>query len=202
MFGVRTGTLLCCILLAVPLGGCLVENDQVLIDKPAAADRRLAGVWALESDGGAQLLLLSADEKSGEKLAATFVIAPKDEPPVTSRATVTFAEIGSRQYFEVSWRAGEWLPLDPPVRRTFGTYELSGAAGAEILKVCLADAESFSAPLKSGALSGFSGTGSEYERRVVISSSGPALRAYLEKNHFKCSVSSTFRRLAGPPQSR
>ena len=31
----------------------------------------------------------------------------------------------------IVWDRGEWVPLDPPVRQAIGTYEISGAAGAE-----------------------------------------------------------------------
>lgn len=200
MFAIRTVPLLCA-LLGPLLAGCIVENDRSIVDTAAPADKRLAGVWALEADGGAQLLMLRAGDEEDAPLQATYVVAPNDEPAHTSRAEVSLTAIGGRPYFEVNWKLGEWLPLDPPVRRTFGTYELSGG-GAEILKICLADAESFEAPIKSGALSGFSGRGDAYERRVVLAGDTAALRAYLETNHFECSVSATFRRLTGPEQSR
>ena len=115
-----------------------------------------------------------------------------------SRATVRVSEIGGRGYFEANWRVAEWLPVDPPVRRTFGTYELSG----DTLKLCFADPESFTPALKSGTLAGFSGIGDAYERRMVVASDSATLRAYLAKNHFKCTVARTFRRLEGPAQPK
>lgn len=202
MFAIRTGALSIATALALLTGGCIVEIEHSIIDKPAATDERLPGAWALEADGGAQVLVLHARDGEREQLEATFIIAPKDEPPAISRAFVKFTSIGGRPYFEVQWRTGEWLPLDPPVRASFGTYELTGTPGAEILKLCLADTESFEAPIENGTLKGFSGKGESYERRVVLASDGPSLRAYLAKNHFKCSVSATFRRLSGPEQSR
>ena len=202
MFAIRTGPTLSCMLLGLLAAGCVVENEHSIIDKPAPPDKRIVGVWALEADGGAQVLMLREDGEANAPLQSTYVIVPNDEPPATSRADVAFTMIGGRSYFEANWKIGEWLPLDPPVRRTFGTYELSGGRGAETLKLCLADAESFETPVKTGALSGFSGSGDSYERRVVLAADTAALRAYLAKNHFECSVSATFRRLTGPEQSR
>ncbi|MCC6946671.1 MAG: hypothetical protein IT539_02800 [Bradyrhizobiaceae bacterium] len=202
MFVVRTRHLMLLAVIALSAAGCIVEIEHSIIEKPEAPDPRLAGVWALEADGGAQVLVLYRKEGEENQLQATFVIAAKDEVPSASRAAVRFAAIGSRPYFEADWRAGEWLPFDVPVRRAFGTYEISGAADAETLKICFGDPESFEAPLKSGALAGFSGRGETYQRRVVISSDGAALRAYLAKNHFKCTVSATYRRVTGPAQSK
>lgn len=201
MFAIRTGPLLAGALLGLLVAGCIVENDHSIVDKPAPLDKRLVGVWALEADGGAQVLMLREGGEDDAPLQATYVIVPNDDQPHTSRAGIAFTTIGGRSYFEASWKIGEWLPLDPPVRRTFGIYELSGS-GAEILKLCLADAESFEAPVTGGTLAGFSGRGDAYERRVVLAGDTSALRAYLEKNHFECSVSATFRRLTGPEQPR
>lgn len=193
-----TGTLFLILTIGLLTAGCLVENEHSIIEKPGAPDKRLEGVWALEADGSAQVLVLRAREDETDRLHATFVIANRDDPAMTSRATVRVTEIGGRAYFETTWRVGEWLPVDPPVRRAFGTYELSDNA----LKLCLADPESFTPALKSGALAGFSGIGDAYERRTVVASDSAALRAYLEKNHFKCTVARTFRRLEGPDQPR
>lgn len=187
--------------LASLAGGCIVEIEHSIIDKPVLPDERLAGVWALEASGNAQVLTLYRDDDNPEDLRATFVIVDKrDVQP--SRATLRFTSIGERAYFEARWNVGEWIPLNPPVRNSFGTYTISGAAGAETLQVCMADTESFEAPLKSGALKGFSGGGKNYERRVVVSSEGAELRDYLAKNHFTCRASSTFRRVSGPSQSK
>lgn len=193
----RTGTLFLILTMGFLAAGCLVENEHSIIDKAGTPDKRLAGVWALEADGGAQVLVLRAREDEADRLHATFVIADRD-PAMTSRATVRVSEIGGRGYFEATWRVGEWLPVDPPVRRTFGTYELSG----DTLKLCFADPESLTPALKSGALAGFSGIGDAYERRTVVASDSTALRAWLAKNHFKCTVARTFRRLEGPDQPR
>lgn len=198
MFAVRTRTLVLLAAIALPAGGCIVENEHTIIEKAEAPDPRLAGVWALEADGSAQVLVLHQKEGEDNQLQATFVIVAKDEVPPTSRATVQFTSIGDRPYFEANWQTGEWLPLDPPVRRAFGTYEISD----DTLKICFGDPESFEAPLKNGALQGFSGRGDSYQRRVVIASEGAALRAYLAKNHFKCTVTATYHRLTGPTQSR
>jgi hypothetical protein len=192
------GKLAIAIALAVCTAGCLVENEHSIVDKPAAPDKRLVGVWALESDGGAQILVLYARDEEPDRLVSSFVIAPRDDAAMTSRAAVRFTEIGGRSYFEATWRTGEWLPVDPPVRRTFGTYELSG----DTLKLCLADPETFTPVLKSGALAGFSGIGDSYERRTVVSNDTASLRSYLAKNHFNCTVARTFRRLEGPVQQR
>jgi hypothetical protein len=202
MFARRTIYLALIAALGVTAAGCMVENEYSIVDKPVPADKRLAGAWALEADGGAQVLVLNIGEDNPNAMQASFVIAPKDEPAMTSRATVFFTTIGDRAYFEADWRPGEWLPLDPPVRRAFGTYELTGGPGSEILKVCFADPKSFEAPIKSGALAGFSGKGDDYQRRTVLASDTAATRAFLAKNHFQCSVSSNFRRLTGPAQSR
>jgi hypothetical protein len=202
MFALRTACLVLAAAAALAASGCMVENEESIVHKPAPADSRLAGAWALEADGSAQVLVLSIGENNPNAMLASFVIAPKDEPAMTSRASITFTTIGNRPYFEASWKAGEWLPLDPPVRRAFGTYELSGSAGAELLKVCFADPQSFEAPIQSGALRGFSGRGDDYERRTILASDTAATRAYLANNHFQCRVSSTFRRLTGPAQSK
>lgn len=201
MFAIRTGRLLGCSLLGLLVAGCIVENDHSIVDESAPLDKRLVGAWALEADGGAQVLILREGGEDNAPFQATYVIVPNDEPPHTSRADIAFTAIGGRSYFEAAWKVGEWLPLDPPVRRTFGTYELSGS-GADILKLCLADTESFEAPVESGALAGFSGRGDSYERRTLLAGDTAALRSYLENNHFECSVSATFRRLTGPEQSR
>jgi len=194
----RTGTLFLILTIGLLTAGCLVENEHSIIDKAGTPDKRLAGVWALEADGSAQVLVLRARENETDRLQASFVIADRDDPAMTSRATVRVSEIGGRHYFEANWRVGEWLPVDPPVRRTFGTYELSG----DTLKLCFADPESFTPALKSGALAGFSGIGDAYERRTVVASDTASLRAYLAKNHFNCTVARTFRRLEGPAQSK
>lgn len=190
--------LLVIVTLALITAGCLVENEHSIIEKPVAPDKRLSGVWALEVDGGAQVLVLHARDEEPDGLLSSFVIAPRDEAAMTSRATIRFTEIGGRQYFEANWRVGEWLPVDPPVRRTFGTYELSG----DTLTLCLADPEAFTPVLKSGALTGFSGIGDSYERRTIVANDTASLRAYLAKNHFKCTVARTFRRLEGPAQPK
>jgi hypothetical protein len=202
MIAVRGGTLALSFAFALALGGCIAETEHSIIETPAPPDKRLVGVWALEADGGVQVLVLHQREDEPDRLQAAFVIVNDGEVPPASRAVVRFAQIGGRTYFEARWRPGEWLPLDPPVRQAIGTYEFSGGTGAEILKVCFADPESFAAPLKSGVLKGFSGKGDAYERRVVISSEGAELRAYLAKNHSRCAVSSTFRRISGPAQAR
>lgn len=202
MFARRTTYLALIAALGVTAAGCMVENEESIVDKPVPADKRLAGAWALEADGSAQVLVLNIGEDNPNAMQASFVIAPKDEPAMTSRASITFTTIGDRRYFEASWKAGEWLPLDPPVRRAFGTYELSGSAGAELLKVCFADPQSFEAPIQSGTLKGFSGRGDDYERRTILASDTGTTRAYLAKNHFQCRVTSTFRRLSGPAQPK
>jgi hypothetical protein len=202
MVAVRAGALACIFTFALALGGCIVETEHSIIETPASPDKRLVGVWALEADGGAQVLVLYQKEEEPDRLHATFVIVNDGEVPPASRAAVKFSQIGGRAYFEARWRPGDWLPLDPPVRQAIGTYEISGSAGAETLKLCFADPESFAAPLKSGALKGFSGKGDNYERRVVISSEAEELRAYLAKNHFKCATSATYRRVTGPAQSK
>jgi len=183
---------------ALATAGCLVENEHSIVDKAAAPDKRLAGVWALEADGGAQILVLYGRDEETDRLHASFVIAPRDEAAMTSRSTIRFTEIGGRPYFEANWRVGEWLPVDPPVRRTFGTYELSG----DLLKLCLADPEAFTPILKSGGLTGFTGIGDSYERRTVLANDTASLRAYLAKNHFQCTVTRTFRRVEGPAQPK
>jgi hypothetical protein len=203
MFAARAIALPLVLTLGFLAAGCIVENEHSIIDRPAAVDARLAGVWALESSGNAQLLALQPREEGEHRLQAIFVIVGgKDEPVMTSRAVVTFLSITGRSYFEASWKAGEWLPLDPPVRRSFGTYELAGAAGAETLRVCFADPASFEGPIKGGALAGYSGAGRDYERRTVLAADGAALRAYLAKNEFKCPTPSVYRRLTGPAQPR
>lgn len=201
MVAVRASALAVSLTLALALAGCIVETEHSIIETPAPPDKRLVGVWALEADGGAQVLVLHHEDERPNELQATLVMVDKEEAQ-QSRSTVRFSEIGGRIYFEARWRPGEWLPLDPPVRQAIGTYEISGAAGAETLKICFADPESLEAPLKSGALKGFSGKGDSYERRVVISSEGTALRVYLAKNHFKCTTSATYRRITGPEQSK
>jgi hypothetical protein len=183
---------------ALATAGCLVENEHSIIEKPTTPDKRLAGVWALEADGGAQVLVLYARDEETDRLHATFVIVPRDDAAMSSRSTIRFTEIGGRQYFEANWRVGEWLPLDPPVRRTFGTHELIG----DTLKLCLADPEAFTPILKSGALTGFSGIGDSYERRTIVANDTASLRAYLAKNHFQCTVTRTFRRVEGPAQPK
>jgi hypothetical protein len=184
--------------LALCAAGCLVENEHSVIDKPAAPDKRLIGVWAMEADGGAQVLVLHTRDEEPDRLASSFMIAPPGETVMTSRAAIRFTEIGGRAYFEADWRTGEWLPLDPPVRRTFGTYELT----ADTLKLCLADPDSFSPVIKSGGLAGFTGIGDAYERRTVVANDTASLRAYLAKNHFNCTVARTFRRVEGPAQPK
>ncbi len=188
------------VILALSLGaaGCLVENEHSIIDKPATPDKRLIGVWAMEADGGAQVLVLHARDEEPGTLASSFVIAPPGETAMASRAAIRFTEIGGRQYFEANWRVGEWLPLDPPVRRTFGTYELGG----DTLKLCLADPDSFSPVIKSGALAGFTGIGDAYERRTVVADDTASLRTYLAKHHFQCAVGRAFRRVEGPAQPK
>lgn len=198
MIAGRTARLFAVLTLALATAGCLVENEHSIIEKPAAPDKRLVGVWALESDGSAQVLVLRSRDEDPDRLQSSFVIADRDDAPMASRAAVRFTEIGGRQYFEANWRVGEWLPVDPPVRRTFGTYELSG----DTLTLCLADPEAFTPVLKSGALTGFSGIGDSYERRTIVANDTPSLRAYLAKNHFKCTVARTFRRLEGPAQPK
>jgi hypothetical protein len=184
-------------------GGCIAENEYSIVDEPAAPDPRLAGVWALESGGAAQVLVIRRPDEQSPELSARFVlIGTGSEPPEASRATVKFTSIGGRSYFEAEWPPGEWLPLNPPVRRSFGTVELQqGRSGApDRLRICLADSESFEQPLKSGALTGYPGTGKGYERRVVIASEGATLRAYLARHHFTCSAASVFQRVTGPKQ--
>ena len=194
----RAGTLFLILSMALLTAGCLVENEHSIIATPGTPDKRLEGVWALEADGSAQVLVLRIRDDETDRLHASFVIADRDDAAMTSRATVRVTDIGGRFYFEADWRLGEWLPLDPPVRRAFGTYELSG----DTLKLCFADPESFTPAVKSGALAGFSGIGDAYERRTVVASDTASLRTYLAKNHFNCTVSRTFRRLEGPAQSK
>jgi hypothetical protein len=201
MIAVRTVALV--LALGLPAGGCIVENEHSIADKPAPPDKRLVGIWALEANGNAQLLALNSGDEGDNRLHATFVIVSgRDDPVLTSRATVALISIGDRSYFEATWKPGEWLPLDPPVRRSFGTYEIAGAAGAETLRICFADPASFEAPIKSGTLPGYSGAGRDYERRTVLAADGPALRAYLAKNELKCPTPSVYRRLSGPNQPR
>jgi hypothetical protein len=203
MFAARTVAISMIFTLGLAAGGCIVENEHSIVDKAMPPDPRLSGVWALESNGNAQLLALQPRDEGENRLQATFVImGGKDEPVMTSRAIVALLSIGSRSYFEASWKPGEWLPVDPPVRRSFGTYELASTAGTQTLRICFADPASFEAPIKSGVLAGYSGAGRDYERRTVLAADGASLRAYLAKNEFKCPTPSFFRRLSATPQPR
>jgi hypothetical protein len=205
MFAAGWRALATAVVVGLAAGGCIVENEHSIVDKPAPPDARFAGVWALESGGSAQVLVLSRPPEDSPALDAKFIlIGSGTEPADESRAIVTFTTIGGRLYFEVEWKLGEWLPVTPPVRRSFGTAEVrDGQAGApDTLHVCLAETESFEAPLKSGALTGYVGMGKSYERRMVLASDGAALRSYLAKNHFKCTAESVFQRLTGPTQGR
>ena len=56
----RTGTLFLILTMGLLTAGCLVENEHSIIDKAGTPDKRLAGVWALEADGSAQVLVLRA----------------------------------------------------------------------------------------------------------------------------------------------
>jgi hypothetical protein len=201
MIALRTLGLPLALAAGLTAAGCVVETEHSIVDKPLPPDKRLDGVWAMESSGNALVLVLYRADDNAEALSASFVIVDKREVH-TSRANVQFTSIGGRPYFEVRWVIGEWLPLDPPVRQGFGTWMITGTADSEMLQLCFADPVSFEAAMKSGGLKGFLGEGKSYERRAVISNGSAELRAHLAMHHFTCRVSATYRRVSGPAQSR
>jgi hypothetical protein len=189
-------------LLFIPLfaAACVVENEHSIVTEELKPDDRLNGVWAFESSGHVTLLIMSRDNEDSTELGVRLIGGDRREH-IVSTFNLKFTEIGGRKYFEAYGIRGE-APFMPPVKRFFGTWEISDTGGSRTLTLCPAGPENFLEVLKNKTLPGY--VGEDSPRRLIVSSSTDATRAFLEKNPVKCEreMTQVYRRLSGPERKR